>query len=285
MRIQSDPGYVLPNLYSSSRNGNHPKIDTGSSHELIHYDTLDLRSVVPRHLPVDAIQHETPKFFFNTEINASLDKVLSGKAPEVSKAAYHIIEANIFATNSDRSDEDRALLLEAGLAQARYLADHYMNDSESAEFLDTMNLLAAVAKTRKVDPATGRVSFVELPQKPQGAPSDYVNPQKLMQRFDPKAYADLQATVKTGGNTGGVLIEFVKKMRLHPEWAQDYRKEQESLMAGLRNTKIENRFESVQTTNMEAFVNQMKEKAEQVSPQNIELLASNVAYFAHLLGK
>ncbi|MED1781554.1 hypothetical protein P4V43_06905 [Brevibacillus fortis] len=36
--------------------------------------------------------------------------------------------------------------------------------------------IAGVAKTRKVDPATGSVSYVELPQKPHGTPNDYVNP-------------------------------------------------------------------------------------------------------------
>jgi hypothetical protein len=287
MQIQTVKGYVTLNLYAQSGKENKPDMVVGNIPELAHKytkDTVELKSVVSRQLPVGVIKHETPKFFFNSEINASLEKVLADKSPEVKKAAYSIIEFNLFATNLDLSDDERRALLEAGLSQAKYLADNYMTDDEASEFLDTINLLGAVAKTRKVDPATGNVTFIDLPQKPQGAPSDYVDIQKLMQRYDTKTYSKLQSVVTTGGNVGGILIEFVKKLRQHPEWVQEYRKEQESLMRNLRDTKIDNRFEGVNTMNIETFSKEMKERAEQTSLKNIDFLTRNVASFALLLG-
>jgi hypothetical protein len=287
MQVQTEKGYISLNLYAQSRKENKPKMVVGNIPELAHKDTKDtveLNSVVSRQLPDGVIKNETPKFFFNTEINASLDKVLAEKAPEVKKAAYSIIESNLFATNPDLSDDERAALLEAGLSQAKYLADNYMTDDEASEFLATINLLGAVAKTRKVDPATGNVTFIDLPQKPQGAPGDYVDIQKLMQRYDTKAYSKLQSVAATKGNVGGILIEFAKKLRQHPEWVQEYRKEQESLMTDLRNTKIENRFEGVNTMNIETFAIEMKERAEHSSLKNIDFLIRNVGSFALLLG-
>jgi len=284
MQIQTEKGYVSLNLYAQSRKENKPELVVGNIPEISHKDTLELHSVAPRKLPDGVIEHETPKFFFNSEINASLDKVLAEKAPEVKKAAYRIIESNLFATNLDLSDEERDALLEAGLSQAKYLADNYMTDDEASEFLDTIRLLGAVARTRKVDPATGNVTFIDLPQRPQGAPSDYVDTQKLMQRYDPQAYSKLQSVVATGGNVGGVLIEFAKKLQQHPEWVHEYRKEQDSLMMNLRETKIDNRFEGVNTTNIDIFVKEMNERAGNTSLKNKDILTRNVATFASLLG-
>jgi len=284
MQIQTEKGYVSLNLYAQSRKKNKPDMVVGNIPELAQKDTVELNSVVPRQLPDGVIKYETPKFFFNSEINASLDKVLAEKTPEVKKAAYSIIEFNLFSTNSDLSDNERGALLEAGLSMAKYLADNYMTDEEASEFLDTINLLGAVAKTRKVDPATGNVTFIDLPQKPQGAPNDYVDTQKLMQMYDPIAYSKLKSAAANGGNVGGILIEFVKKLRQHPEWVQKYRKEQASLMTELKNTKIDNRFEGVNTMNIETFAKEMKERAEQTTFENIDFLTKNVASFALLLG-
>lgn len=284
MKIQTEKGDVSLNLYIQSRKENKPEMVVGNIPKLAQKDTVELNSVVPRQLPDGVIKNETPKFFFNSEINESLDKILAEKTPEVKKAAYSIIEFNLFPTNPDLSDNERDALLEAGLSLAKYLADNYMTDGEASEFLDTINLLGAVAKTRKVDPATGKVTFIDLPQKPQGAPNDYVDTQKLMQRYDPKTYSQLQSVAATGGNVGGILVEFVKKLRQHPEWVQEYRNEQDRLMTDLKNSKIDNRFEGVNTINIETFAKEMKERAEQTPFEKIDFLTRNVDSFALLLG-
>lgn len=132
-------------------------------------DTVDLRSHKARELPADAIEHHSVQFFFSTEINERLDKIFADKPPEARKAFDHILERNFFNSHSTYTDEERAALVEVGLTQGKYLADQYMGDEKNAaEFLDTLHLLAGVAKTRKVDPATGSVSYVELPQSRMG---------------------------------------------------------------------------------------------------------------------
>lgn len=281
MRIQTDTGYVALNLNSLSGNHDKPRMSVGSRAALAHHDTVELSSVTARQLPTGVIEHETPKFFFSTEVNASLDRVLTGKPPEVSKAAYHIIEFNMFNNHSDLSDEERAALLEVGLSQAKYLADNFMTENDASEFLDTIHLLAAVSKTRKVDPATGNVTYIELPQKPQGAPDDYVNPSKLMQRFDPESFRKLQAA--TANERGGILIQFVKKLRNHPDWVTQYQKEQDNLMTNVRNTPFDNRFKDASTTDLVQFVKQINERIENTSFSNKSFLTRNVASFALLL--
>jgi hypothetical protein len=256
-------------------------MSVGSRPALAHHDTVELRSAAARQLPPGVIEHETPKFFFRAEVNASLDRVLTGKPPEVRKAVYHIIEFNLFNNNSDLSDEERAAMLELGLSQAKYVADNFMTENEASEFLDTIHLLAAVSQTRKVDPATENVTYIELPQKPQGAPDDYVNPSKLMQRFDPESFRKLQAAAAS--ERGSILIQFVKKLRDHPDWVTQYQKEQENVLAKLRNTSFDNRFKDASTTDFVQFVKQLNELAENTTFPDKSFLTRNIASFALLL--
>jgi len=48
--------------------------------------------------------------------------------------------------------------------------------------MDTMHLLAAVAKTRTVDPETGLAGYAQLPRRPHGAPADYIRVQDVMRK-------------------------------------------------------------------------------------------------------
>lgn len=214
MRIPAEVGNTayLP-LPTLSGKDTTPRLTVGTFLHLEHRDTVELSSVTLRELPDGVIIHETPRFFFNTEINETLDRILSDKAPEISKAAYQIIESNLFASNRDLQDEERTALREAGLAQTRYLAEHFMNEEDATTFLQTMHLLAALSTTRKVDPATEKVSYAELPNRPKGAPADYVQASRLMERFDPAAYSAMQAAASQGKNPASLLLQFAKKLQ------------------------------------------------------------------------
>jgi len=53
-------------------------------------------------LPEGVIDHEPViRRYFNEEVNTSLEKVLAGKAQEVSKAVYRLIESNFFAADAE----------------------------------------------------------------------------------------------------------------------------------------------------------------------------------------
>ncbi|WP_239616362.1 hypothetical protein [Cohnella mopanensis] len=282
MRI--NPNATIPNLYTASETPNSPKLESGNLSQFLQHDTVDLSSVAARELPSGVIEHKAAQMYFNEDIKASLDKVLAGKAPEVVEAVNRLIESNLFAANVDYSAEERSSLIETGLSQAKFLADHYMQPEEGSEFLDTINLLAAVATTRKADPETGNVTYVELPQRPRGAPDDYVNAGALMQKYDPEAYAKLKEVIASGGNTGSILIQFAQKLQKNPDWAKAYRDNQDKVMTGLRITKIDNRFESVNANNVNDFVESMKTQIAQSSLSNKDLILNNTLAFARTLG-
>lgn len=283
MRIQTERGQLLPSLPSGLEKDICPTFSTGHLPLVRHHDTIELSAATARELPEGAIVHETPRFFFNVEINETLDEILSGKAANVSKAAYQILESNFFATNRDIQDEERVALREAGLAKAKYLAEHYMADDEASKFMDTMKLLAAVSTTRKVDPATGSVSYVELQTRPKGAPDDYVNASQLMKRFDPSAYADMQEAIRNGENSGSILIQFAKKLRHHPEWVNQYRQEQKDILAEWKTLDIPNRFADVDTGSMSTFLETMALHIEGLSLASQKELQGNLNSFALLL--
>lgn len=282
MRIQTERGQLLPSLPSGLEKGIRPTFSTGHLPLVRYHDTIELSAATARELPEGAIVHETPRFFFNVEINETLDEIFSGKA-NVSKAAYQILESNFFATNRDIQDEERVALREAGLAKAKYLAEHYMADDEASKFMDTMKLLAAVSTTRKVDPATGSVSYVELQTRPKGAPDDYVNASQLMKRFDPSAYAAMQEAIRNGENSGSILIQFAKKLRHHPEWVNQYRQEQKDILTEWKNLDLPNRFADVDTGSMSTFLETMALHIEGLSLASQKELQGNLNSFALLL--
>ncbi len=245
-------------------------------------DTVNI-SPEGRQLALDAITHEPGKYYGTAEINSSLEQLLADKDPKVSKAVYTIIESNFMPDGTDSDEGDRAALLEIGLTQAQYIARHYMTGEEGAEFMDTINQIAAIAKTRTVDPATGRASYSTPADRPAGAPEDYVSTGDLMKRFEPDTYARLQEAIKSGGDWGSILHSFGMRVPQHPEWAQTYLTEEKQLVDSLKNTKHSTRFEDADTSDLAAFTKGMKEKIRSTALANPELVIRNMDYFAHIL--
>lgn len=262
MRINNG---IHSTVAETSASGKHdkPRLTNERMSASVIRDIVELNPASARELPIGAIEHDEAKRYFNTEINASLEKALEDLAPEVSRAVYHVINRNLFAANQELNDEDRALLLEAGLSQAEYIAQHYIRQDGRAAFMDTMNTVAAIAKTRRVDPDTGQVVYLRLPNKPAGAPDNYVNAEELMRRYDPEAAAKMDAANASGGNGLSMLLQFAHKIPKNPHWVSQYRSEQADLMDELKNASHDNRFGSVRTGGMEEFLQDMKNIANQ----------------------
>ncbi|RJX36635.1 hypothetical protein D3P09_26620 [Paenibacillus pinisoli] len=245
---------------------------------------IDLRShTTGRELPADAIQHNSARMFFSPDINHTLDTLLSGPSEQVQDAVYGLFEKNFFSGDSSLTDEDRAGLLEMGLSQAKLLADKFMNASDAAVFTDTVKLLGALAKTRGVDSGTGAITYAELPQKPIGAPDDYVNAGEMMKQFDPEGYRKMQAAILSGDNAGGMLIAFAKKLRQNPEWSKEYLQDRQAFMEGLHNTKLPNRFEEASTDSLADFVSDMNRLLDEAYESGSSLLKENLRSFAALI--
>ncbi|WP_157128163.1 hypothetical protein [Brevibacillus parabrevis] len=285
MRIQTETGRTAIQLYSPQNRQGGLQVAAGAAIAHPPHDTVELGSVKPRELPPDAISHHVSRLFFSPEVNARLEKVLQDKTAQVEEAAYQLIENNLFKANVDIPDEERAALLEVGLTQAKFLADQYFSGQDAADFMDTIHLLAAVAKTRTVDPATGSVRYADLPQKPVGAPDDYVDTSKLMQRFDPASYKKMQTAPEDGTERISIMLQFVKKLRDQPEWLSEYRKEEQASLDQLKATKLPNRFEQVNTKDLTSFLQELQARIADSTPSYKDPLQANVAAFLRVLSR
>lgn len=68
---------------------------------------------------------------------------------------------------------------------------------------------------------------LHIPERPAGAPDDYVNPSELMKRFEPQTFDKMTAFFEQQDPQAGlsILLNFVKKLPDHPEWTKQYREE------------------------------------------------------------
>lgn len=281
MEISGSTSFTVPKLYHLNKQAANTSMVEGQLTGLP-LDTVEI-STAGRQLAADAIEHEAAKYYGTAEINDSLNQLLAGKEPQVSKAVYTLIQSNLLPDGTVSDEEERAALLEAGLSQAQYIADHYMAGDEAGKFMDTVKQIAAIAKTRTVDPATGKASYVTLPQKPQGAPDDYISADDMMKRFEPETYTKLQEAVQGGGDWGSILMGFAKRIPQHPDWTETYLKETEQLAAKLKSNTLHNRFEGVATSDMSAFTQGMRETIQRSALANPDYLIRNMEYFAHIL--
>ncbi|RRJ64903.1 hypothetical protein EHV15_19755 [Paenibacillus oralis] len=297
MKIESNVISSLPRIDIQNRDNNQVKMVTGPA--LPGHDSVEISEAARdlaagtggRELPVGAIKHLSVRKFFTAEIDASLDQLLKGKSPEVEEAVNYLISSNFVPGSSVSDESERAALLESGLSQAKFIADNYMTKGEAAEFLATMNKIAAYAKTRTVDPETGDASYIDIPHKPEGAPDDYVDIDSLMKKYDPES-ADKLVEIVTDMSNGGsgegfmeIMLEFKQKLAKNPQWSRNYRTEINDLNSVLNNTKIDNRFAGADTSNMAAFLEDMNSKFQNTSFENKNFLTRNIEYFALVLGK
>ncbi|WP_372635373.1 hypothetical protein [Cohnella sp.] len=285
MRIDTGLSNIKLSLFNGTTNPQELKAIAETLSDFQRPDKVELGSIPARELPEGEMKHRVVRKIFGGEVDAALDRVLGGKAPEVADAAYRIIGSNLFADSIDLSEEERAELLESGLAQAGYLADNYMSKEEGQSFLETIRLLAALAKNGKADIAEGRIVYDELPQRPVGAPEDYVNASELMKRFDPGGYAAMKEAIAGGSMEGGLskLLRFVRNSQPQlREWTETVVKEQKRKMDEFRNAVVDNRFEGADTASgLPAFLADMEERFG--SSVNSELLRRNLQAFAGLL--
>lgn len=300
MKIESQVIPSLPRLYTQQRDSNsmdpQAKLETGPAlpgHDSVEISEAGKRlaaGITDRQLPVGAVKHHSIRPMFTSEIDASLEQLLAGQPPEVEEAVNYLISSNFVPDGSVSDESQRAALLESGLSQAKFIADNYMTEDEAKRFLSTMDMIAAYAKTRTVDPETGQARYIELHRKPEGAPDDYVDIDHLMKKHDPesarKVAESLQDAVNGGSGAGfaQILRDFNQKLAQNPKWLEEYRAEIDQADAVLKNTKIDNRFEGADTSDMAAFLRDMNDQIQNLSFDNKDFLTRNIEYFALVLG-
>jgi hypothetical protein len=148
--------------------------------------------------------------------------------------------------------------------------------------MNTMNTIAAVAQTRTINAVTGEAHYIDLPQRPVGAPGDYVKAGDLMKKFRPDLHQELTDAIRTGGDWSGILLSFAEQAAKHREWTDQYINERKLVEATLQNTKIPNRFHA-DTSDLNTFRNSIDNTIANEAVANKELLQKNMDYFVHVL--
>ncbi|WP_018887188.1 hypothetical protein [Paenibacillus massiliensis] len=222
-------------------------------------DSVEI-STAGRQLAEGATISQPIKYFGTTQINDSLNKVLEDQPESISDTVYRMIASNFIVDDTVTDEDQRAMLLEMGLSQSKYIAEQYMEGDKAETFLKTMEQIAAIAKTRSIDPETGTISYITPAERPSGAPEDYVNPAELMRVVDPKRYEAYKDDIKNGGVELGLsrLLDFVRQVPSHSHWLENYKKQTEQFNELLNNTEITNRFKTADTSSANAFMDSMQ---------------------------
>ncbi|GAA4875987.1 hypothetical protein GCM10023310_64620 [Paenibacillus vulneris] len=244
-------------------------------------DSVEI-SETGRQLAEGDLKSQPMKYFGTTQINDSLSRVLEGQPEEVSNAVYRMIESNFIVDGTVTDDSQRAVLLEMGLSQSRYIAEHYMEGGKAKQFLDTMDRIAAIASTRSIDPGTGDISYTTPPDRPVGAPEDYIKPSELMKLVAPQQYTAFENDIKNGGNGLSHLLDFVRKIPQNPGWIERYKEHTKQTEAVLNNVELTNRFEKADTTSASAFMNSMQDLLKESTAVNDSYLRNMREFFRGL---
>lgn len=269
------------NLYASMKqHADKPVLVTGTIPELSHkIDTVEISPAARQLASSDVVNHAA-KYFGTAQINDALNHLLEDQPSEVKESVYGIIQSN-FITDGRVTDEgERAALLEMGLSQARYIADNYMKDDEAAaKFMETIQQIGAIAKTRTIDPDTGEIHYDTPPQRPVGAPDDYIKTTDLMRKFEPDTLDKLQEAIVNKKDWANILMTFAKKVPTHPEWMREYKAEANKQMNDMQQSVNGNRFQNASTASLADFSKRMKDLIANAGFKNTGFMTDNLDTF------
>ncbi|MCR8658555.1 hypothetical protein [Paenibacillus endoradicis] len=278
MKIYNSTHYDVNLKTISKQHQEKPSLVTGTIPELSHDTDTVVISPSARQLASTDIVNKSAIYFGTVQINDSLNRVLIGQPTEVKEAVYGIIQSNFITDVTD--EEERAELLELGLIQAKYIADNYMKDDEATEFMNTIRQIEAISKTRTVDPNTKEIHYETPPQRPIGAPDDYIDINDLMKKYDPKTFDKLQEAIVNGEDWSSILLSFAKNASTHKDWIKDYREEESKQIGHITS---ENRFSNASTASITEFVKDIKDIISNVAFKYSEFLTDNIEAFMRTL--
>jgi hypothetical protein len=155
-----------------------------------------------------------------------------------------------------------------------------MKGDQATEFMNTIRQIGAISTTRTINPETKQIQYDTPPQRPVGAPEDYVDLHYMMRKFQPQTYDKLQDAIVNNKDWSSILQNFAKQASKNQAWIKEYH-EDAARAAG--NLPIPNRFERADMTNPSSFVHSVKETITRtVSPYN-KLLIDNIEAFIRKL--
>lgn len=265
----------------TSKQVSSPQLHEGKLSGFVVQDAVEI-SETGRQLAEGAIVSHAIKYFGTTQINDALSRVLEDQPEEVSNAVYNMIQSNFIVDGTVTDEKQRAVLLEMGVSQSKYIANHYMEGDKAKEFLKTMNQIAAIALTRSIDPESGDISYTTPTDRPLGAPEDYVKLTEVMKQVDPQKYAAFINNIKSGGNGLDQLLDFAQKVPKNPDWIEKYKESTRQTTELLNITQLKNRFDKADTTSASAFMNSMQNLLEEASATHDSYMQNMRGFFRNL---
>ncbi|WP_410770283.1 hypothetical protein [Fontibacillus sp. BL9] len=282
MKINGSTQYGL-NLYEySKQRADKPTLVEGNIQGLSHdVDTLEISPAARQLAASDIVDHPL-KYFGTVQINDSLNRVLQDQSSGVRDAVYGIIQSNFI--NDVTGEEARKALLELGLTQAEYIAKNYMKEDEAAEFMDTMTLIGAISKTRTVDPETNEVHYVTPPQRPLGAPEDYIDLTDMMRKFEPETLNKLQEAIANGKEDWNPILQsFAKKVSTRQDWVKEYREGSAKVIEEMKQSIGDSRFGNASTAGLNDFAKEIMDIIANEGLENTGFLEDSLGAFLQRL--
>lgn len=283
MKIQSSSPQDF-NLYThGKKQSGQPALQSGTIPGLSHdTDTIEI-STTARTLAASDVTHHAPVYFGNAQIHESLSRILQDQPEEVKDAVYGLISSNL---NTDTSSgEDHAALLELGLAQGKYIANHYMEGSHATELMNTLQQIANLSQARTIDPETGKFQAEALPSRPVGAPEDYVDLTYMMKKYEPETLAKLEEAITSGKDWASILLGFAKKVPTQKEWVQPQQAATTQNKQSIEDIMSNNRFGQAEADSLTAFAEGIRSVLTKDNLANTDLLTSNLEAFIRTLGR
>ncbi|GAB7216994.1 hypothetical protein [Dickeya oryzae] len=197
------------------------------------------------------------RYYFSSQIENGLSAALADQPEQVSQAIYRLIDDKI-VNGAESNDEQRQLALELGLSQASYFAEQYLSDDKKAAFMESINLLASVVKTRQVGD-DGSVSYLSLPERVPGTNEYKVDVSALMKEKDPDRYQAYMSALESGGDWSTPYLDFVKQFPQHPDWISEYQTNAERVFQSIAGEPVTTRFAQADVSSSAAWINDVRE--------------------------
>jgi len=255
-----------------------PTMVTGKFDLSHNTDTVEI-STASRQLATSDIVNHAARYFGTVQINESLERSLQDQSSEVKEAVYSIIQSNFITDITEEGQ--RSVLLELGLAQAKYIADNYMKGDQAAAFMNTIRQIGAISTTRTINPGTKQIQYDTPPQRPVGAPEDYVDLNYMMRKFQPETFNKLQDAIVNGKDWSRILTDFAKKASTNQDWLKEYHEAANQPSGSL---PAQNRFEHVDTSGLSSFASTVQDIIAQMDSTNNTFLTDNLQAFIRKLG-
>ncbi|WP_018750360.1 hypothetical protein [Paenibacillus sanguinis] len=281
MKIQSSAPQDL-NLYThGKKQSGQPVLQSGTYPTLSHdTDSIEI-STTARKLAASDVTHHAPVYFGNAQIHESLSRLLQDQPDEVKDAVYGLISSNL--NTETAGNEDQAALLELGLAQGKYIADNFMKGNNATELMNTLRQIADLSQARATHPQTGKAQAANIPQRPVGAPEDYVDLTYMMKTYEPETLAKLEEAITNGKDWASILINFAKKVPTQKGWVQPQQTATTQSMESIESIMSANRFGKTATTSLTVFIEDIQSVLTKGNFTNTDLLTNNLYSFIRTL--